>query len=78
MELVKNQTNILIFLFAISLGIALGILAVNYSNLPLGFGSIVGWCILMLGYFRKRKIMNRLSFISALSLIVGWSIYIKG
>lgn len=78
MELVKNQTNILILLFAISLGVALGILAVHYSNLPLGFGSIIGWCILMFGYSRKRKIMNRLSFISALSLIVGWSIYING
>ena len=78
MDLSNNQINSIIVLFSISLVISLGLLALNYSNLPLGFCSIIGWCILMLGYSKKRKVQNKLVFVSATSLIVGWGIYISG
>jgi multidrug efflux pump subunit AcrB len=78
MDLSTNQINSIIVLFSLSLGVALGLLALNYSNLPLGFSSIVGWCILMFGYSKKHKIINKLAFISAITLIVGWGIYIAG
>jgi multidrug efflux pump subunit AcrB len=78
MNLSTNQINSIIVLFSLLLGVSLGVLALNYSNLPLGFSSIIGWCILMFGYSKKRKVINKLVFISAITLIVGWGIYIAG
>ena len=78
MDLSTNQINSIIVLFSLSLGATLGFLALNYSNLPLGFSSIIGWCILMFGYSKKHKTINKLAFISAVTLIVGWAIYLTG
>jgi multidrug efflux pump subunit AcrB len=78
MDVRTNQINSIIVLFSLSLGVILGLLALNYSNLPLGFSSIVGWSILMFGYSKKHKVINKLSFISAITIVVGWGIYITG
>jgi len=78
MDLSTNQINSIIVLFSLLLGVSLGTLALNYSNLPLGFSTIIGWCILMFGYSKKHKVINKLVFISAITLIVGWVIYIAG
>ena len=78
MNLSTNQLNLFVVLFSLSLGVALGLLALNYSNLPLGFSSIVGYCIFMLGYSKKYNVINKLAFVSAITLIVGWGIYIAG
>ena len=78
MDLSANKMNSIIAIFSLLLGVSLGLLALNYSNLPLGFSSIVGWCILMFGYSKKHKVINKLAFISSITLIVGWGIYITG
>ncbi len=78
MDLSTNQINSIIVLSSLLLGVCLGFLALNYSNLPLGFSTIIGWCILMFGYSKKRKVIGKLVFISAITLIVGWGIYIAG
>ncbi len=78
MDLSTNQINSIIVLFSLLLGVSLGVLALNYSNLPLGFSSIIGWCILMFGYSKERKLINKLVIINVITLIVGWGIYIAG
>jgi len=78
MDFSTNQINSIIVLFSLSLGVTLGLLALNYSNLPLGFSSIGNWCILMFGYSKKHKTINKLSYISTIKLVVGWGIYITG
>ncbi|WDE14164.1 hypothetical protein [Thalassomonas haliotis] len=78
MVVVKNQTNVLIVLFSTGLGIVLGFLAIQVSNLALGFSSTISCFILMFGHSRKRKILNRCQFIGALSPIIGWALYVSG